>query len=133
MQFLLDNYFLIAAAVVSGALLAWPMLRSRAGGPALSTLQATQLINARNAQVVDVREAGEYGAASLPNARNIPLGEIDKRAAELRKERPVIVFCNGGGRAPRAAARLRAAGLAEVYVLEGGLAAWREAGLPLKS
>jgi rhodanese-related sulfurtransferase len=133
MQFLLDNYLLIAVAIASGALLIWPMVRERTGGPAVTTLQATQLINARNAQIVDVREAGEFGVSSLPNARNIPVGEIDRRAVELRKERPVIVVCNGGGRAPRAAARLRAAGLTEVYVLAGGLAAWRDAGLPLRS
>jgi len=133
MQFLLQNYLLIAVALVSGGLLVWPMLRDRAAGPAVSTLQATQLINARNAQIVDVRDAGEFGEASLPNARNIPIGEIDRRATELRKERPVIVVCNGGGRAPRAAARLRAAGLTEVYVLAGGVAAWRDAGLPLRS
>jgi rhodanese-related sulfurtransferase len=133
MQFLLDNYLLIAVAIASGALLIWPMVRDRTGGPAVTTLQATQLINARNAQIVDVRDAGEFGESSLPNARNIPVGEIDRRAAELRKERPVIVVCNGGGRAPRAAARLRAAGLTEVYVLTGGLAAWRDAGLPLRS
>jgi rhodanese-related sulfurtransferase len=133
MQFLLDNYLLIAVAIASGALLIWPMVRDRTGGPAVTTLQATQLINARNAQIVDVRDAGEFGESSLPNARNIPVAEIDRRAVELRKERPVIVVCNGGGRAPRAAARLRAAGLTEVYVLAGGLAAWRDAGLPLRS
>jgi rhodanese-related sulfurtransferase len=133
MQFLLDNYLLIAIAVASGALLVWPMLRDRAGGPALTTLQATQLINARNAQIVDVRDAGEFAQSSLPNARNIPVAEIAKRATELRKERPVIVVCDGGRRAPRAAGELRAAGLTEVYVLAGGLAAWRDAGLPLRS
>jgi rhodanese-related sulfurtransferase len=45
----------------------------------------------------------------------------------------VIVLCNAGNIAGRAAAQLRAAGLAEVYVLAGGLNAWREAGLPLKA
>lgn len=132
MQFVLENYLLIAVALVSGGLLAWPLLRDRAAGPALSTLQATQLINAKNAQVVDVRAAEQFAAGSLPNARHIPADQIDQRAAELRKERPVIVVADGGQLAPRAASRLRAAGLAEVYVLAGGLAAWRAAGLPLR-
>jgi len=124
---------LLTAALVSGGMLLWPVLRDRAAGPSLSTLQATQLINSKNAQVVDVREPSEFGGGSLPNARNIPLGEIGRRAAELKKERPVLLVCATANRASRAAAQLRAAGFAEVYVLAGGLAAWREAGLPVRA
>ena len=41
-----------AIAFISGAMLVWPLVRNRAGGPSLSTLQATQLINGKNAQIV---------------------------------------------------------------------------------
>ena len=134
MQFFIDNALLIAVAFLSGGMLLWPLIRSRAGGPALTTLQATQLINGKHAQVVDIRDAADFAKGSLPNARNIPLGELATRAAkELKKDRPVIVLCNTGSTAGRAAAQLRAAGMAEVYVLAGGLAAWREAGLPVKA
>ena len=134
MQFFIDNALLIAVAFVSGAMLLWPLIRSRAGGPALTTLQATQLINSKHAQVVDVRDAAEFARGSLPNAKNIPLPELATRAPkELKKDRPVIVLCNAGNIAGRAAAQLRASGLSEVYVLAGGLAAWREAGLPVRA
>lgn len=134
MQFFIDNALLIAVAFVSGAMLLWPLIRSRAGGPALTTLQATQLINSKHAQVVDVRDAAEFARGSLPNAKNIPLPELATRAPkELKKDRPVIVLCNAGNIAGRAAAQLRASGLPEVYVLAGGLAAWREAGLPVRA
>jgi rhodanese-related sulfurtransferase len=134
LQFFIDNALLIAVAFVSGGMLLWPLLRSRAAGPALSTLQATQLINSKHAQVLDVRDAAEFARGSLPNARNIPLAEVSARAAkELRKDRPVIVLCNAGNIAGRAAAQLRASGVAEVYVLAGGLNAWREAGLPVRA
>ncbi len=134
MQIFIDNALLILVAFVSGGMLLWPLLRSRAGGPALTTLQATQLINGKHAQVVDVRDAAEFARGSMPNARNIPLGELGSRAGkELKKDRPVIVLCNAGNIAGRAAAQLRAAGIAEVYVLAGGLNAWREAGLPIKA
>jgi rhodanese-related sulfurtransferase len=133
-QFFIDNALLIAVAFVSGGMLLWPLLRARAAGPALTTLQATQLINNKHAQVVDVRDAADFARGSLPNAKNIPLAELEKRAAkELKKERPVIVLCNSGNIAGRAAAQLRAAGLPEVYVLAGGISAWREAGLPVKA
>jgi rhodanese-related sulfurtransferase len=114
-------------------MLLWPVLRARAAGPSLTTLQATQLINAKHAQVVDVRSAEEFGKGSLPNARNIPTAAMRQRAGELKKERPVILVCNSGRSAVPAAAQLRAAGFAEVYVLAGGLMAWREAGLPVKA
>ncbi len=134
MQFFIDNALLIAVAFVSGGMLLWPLLRMRASGPALTTLQATQLINGKHAQVVDIRDAAEFARGSLPNAKNIPFAELGTRGPkELKKERPVIVLCNAGNIAGRAAAQLRAAGLAEVYVLAGGLNAWREAGLPLKA
>jgi rhodanese-related sulfurtransferase len=131
-QFFIDNIFLIAIAFLSGAMLVWPLIRSRAAGPALSTLQATQLINSKNAQIVDVRSADDFAKGSLPNARNLPTAAIKDRLGELKKERPVIVVCNTGASAGPAAAQLRSAGFGEVFVLAGGLAAWREAGLPVK-
>lgn len=134
MQFFIDNALLIVVAFVSGAMLLWPLMRSRAAGPALTTLQATQLINSNHAQLLDVRTAAEFARGSVPNAKNIPLAELGGRAAkELKKDKPVIVLCNAGNIAGRAAAQLRASGMGEVYVLAGGLNAWREAGLPLKA
>ena len=133
MQFFIDNIFLIAVAFISGGMLIWPVVRARASGPSLSTLQATLLINSKHAQVVDVRSAEDFGKGSLPNAKNIPTAKLQERAGDLKKDRPVIIVCNTGSTAGAAAAQLRAAGLSDVYVLAGGLAAWREAGLPVRS
>jgi rhodanese-related sulfurtransferase len=130
-KFILDNLPLIFIALFSGGLLVWPTLRNRAGGPKLGTLAATQLMNARDVQIVDVRTPPEFGAGSLRDARNLPLTELPARAGELRKDRPVIVVCEAGRRASLAAVKLRSAGIAEVYILDGGLNAWRAAGLPV--
>jgi rhodanese-related sulfurtransferase len=132
-QFFTDNIFLIAIAFISGGMLVWPLVKSRASGPALSTLQATQLINARNATIVDTRSPDEFAKGSLPNAKNVPADKIGDRMRELKKDRPLIVVCATGSTAGRTAAQLRAGGFNEVYVLGGGLAAWREAGLPIRS
>jgi rhodanese-related sulfurtransferase len=132
LQFLTDNILLIAIAFVSGALLVWPLVRGRAGGPSVSTLQATQLINGKHAQVVDIRAADEFAKGSLPNARNVPRDKLKDAPAGLKKDKPVIVVCNTGSTAASAAAQLRALGYGEVYVLGGGLAAWRAAGLPVR-
>lgn len=133
MQFILDNVFLIAIALISGGMLLWPMVKGRAGGSTLSTLQVTQLINSRNALIVDVRNPDEFAKGSLPNARNVPADKIDEKMRDMKKDKPVIVVCDTGNRAGRLAAQMRANGFAEVYVLAGGLAAWREAGLPIRT
>jgi len=133
-QFFIDNVFLIAIAFISGGMLIWPFVRGRAAGPSLSTLQATQLINSRNAVIVDVRTPQEFATGSLPGARNVAVDKVDKVDEKaIKKDKPLIVVCATGSRAGKAAAQLRARGYGEVYVLAGGLAAWREAGLPIRS
>lgn len=132
MQFIIDNIFLFAVALASGAMLLWPLVRARTAGPSVTSLEATRLINSKNAQVVDVRAANDFAAGSLPNAKNIPGANLKERAGELKKERPVIVVCNTGTTAGPAAAQLRAAGFSDVFVLAGGITGWREAGLPLR-
>ena len=131
MKFLIDNILLVAIAVLSGAMAIWPLLRARAGGPTLDTLAATQLMNSRDVQIVDVRSAAEFGSGSLRNARNIPLEQVAAQAPALPKDKPAIVVCETGRRASLAAVKLRSAGIHEVYILAGGLHAWRAAGLPV--
>jgi len=87
-QFLIDNIILIAVAFFSGAMLVWPAIRGRASGPSLSTLQATQLINARNPQIVDLRSADDFAKGSLPNARNLPSDKLNDRIGDLKKDKP---------------------------------------------
>ena len=133
MQFFVENIFLIAIAFISGGMLIWPLVRSRASGPALTTLQVTQLINSKNATVVDIRPPEEFAKGSLPNARNLPADRVKDRAGELKKDKPLIVVCANGRNAGTVAAQLRSSGFSEVFVLGGGLAAWREAGLPIRT
>ena len=137
MDFVRNNLLLIAVALVSGAMLVWPLLRRVTGGPWVSTGEATQLMNREDALVVDVREPGEYGAGHILGARNVPLAQIDERISsggELakRKEKPVIVYCDGGERASKAAAVLRKLGFTRVVNLSGGLPGWQQAGLPVE-
>ena len=124
---------LVAVAVVSGTMLLWPYLRRGTGGPWVSTLEATQMINREDAVVLDVRDAAEFSAGHLPGARNMPLANIESRSAELDKikAKPVIVLCADGSRASKAATVLREKGFAKVVNLSGGFPAWQQAGLPV--
>ena len=133
-KFVGDNIFLVAVAFVSGAMLVWPAVRRGAGGASVSTLQAILLMNQKNALVLDVRDAAEYEKGHMLNARNIPLGELEARSAELdkHKAKPVIAVCDTGNRSGRAAAALRKQGFEQVFTLGGGIGAWQQAGLPLE-
>ena len=132
-KFVIDNWPLIAVAVVSGLMLVWPLFAGVRGGARVSTLQATQLINQKDAVVIDIREQAEYSRGHISNAKSFPVKVLDERRTEIEKfkSQPVIVSCDTGQRAGAAADKLRALGLGEVYVLTGGLNAWREAGLPV--
>jgi rhodanese-related sulfurtransferase len=132
MKFITENIFLIAIAFVSGAMLVWPLVRRGTGGPSVGTLEATMLINQKDAIVIDVREPGEFAQTHILNARNVPLGELAARLKDLErfKEKPVIVSCATGNRSGSAAAILRKHGFANVVNLAGGVAAWQQAGLP---
>jgi rhodanese-related sulfurtransferase len=132
MKFITENFFLIAIAFVSGAMLVWPLVRRGSGGPAVGTLEATRLINQSDAIVLDVRPATEFAQTHILNARNIPLDEMEARLKELErfKQKPVIVSCATGSRSGSAAAVLRKHGFTNVVNLAGGVAAWQQAGLP---
>lgn len=84
------------------------------------------------AVLVDVREPDEHLRLRIPGARNIPLSRIELAEFEMRSGRPVLFHCRSGMRTTDHADRL--AGLAagcEVYGVEGGLDAWKRAGLPV--
>lgn len=136
LKFVQNNLLLFAVAVTSGAMLLWPLVRRAGAGPSVSALQATQLMNREDALVIDVRDPGEYGAGHILGAKSVPLARLEagEVPAEVvkRKNRSVIVYCERGDRAEKAAAALRKQGFEKAVSLAGGLAAWRQAGLPVE-
>jgi rhodanese-related sulfurtransferase len=131
-QFIVENWLLILAAFVSGALLVWPMV-TRGGGGALSPTDAVRLINQDKAVLIDVREPAEFAAGHAAGARNVPLNTLDSaKGLPTNKAIPLVVVCATGARSSRAAAQLRKAGYSSVHSLAGGTAAWRSASLPIE-
>lgn len=119
-------------ALISGGMLFWQLVNS-GGNDRVSPLQATLLLNRDDALVIDVREANEWTGGHIPNARHIPLGQLEKRLGEIEKfkTRPLIVSCQSGNRSSSACAKLKKHGFEKVFNLAGGIGAWREAGLPM--
>jgi rhodanese-related sulfurtransferase len=134
LKFLLDNWYLVLAALVSGGLLLWPSLAKRGGAGGVSTAEAVRLINREKAVLIDVGEPAEYAAGHVAGARNVPFGTLETagKALPTNKALPLIVVCPTGARAGRAVGVLRKLGHAQVHALSGGLAAWREANLPVE-
>jgi len=135
LPFLENNWWLIVVLVVSGGMLVWPFFSGRFSGVReVGALEATALINRRNAVLIDVRETKEYQEGRIPNAVHMPQSEIANRAQELKRHatRPVIAYCDRGARGRTAAGTLAKLGFGEVYTLRGGLKAWSEAGLPVE-
>ena len=74
-------------------------------------------------QIVDVRNQGEFALGHLPEATHIPVAQLRKRASELRKEMPTVVYCAGGYRSSIGASVLRAQGFTDVSDVLGGFQA----------
>ena len=133
MQFIQDNWMLVALAVVSGAMLVWSFVGARLSGvEQADTLKATRLYN-DDALVLDVREDKEYAEGHIPKAKHIPLGQLADRLNELDKfkTKPVLVTCRSGQRSARACGMLKKAGFETVYNQAGGIIAWERANLPV--
>lgn len=133
-EFAKENLLLIAVAVVSGVMLVLPLVRRGIGGQGVDTLRATQLINREDALVIDLRDAAEVAHGKIIGARHVPLGQLEARAGELRKnkEKALIAYCARGNQSAQAVAILRKHGYANVFSLSGGFAAWQQAGLPVE-
>lgn len=136
MQFLIANWYLVLAAIVSGGLLLLPTLKQAAagGGPnAVATGEAVRLINREKATLIDVSEPPAYAAGHATGARNVPLSTLEAAPKGLpaNKALPLLVMGGAGVNVNRAAGMLRKAGYADVRTVAGGLAAWREASLPV--
>ena len=136
MKFVIENGWLIAAMALSGGFLLWPEIQKLLGTSAeIGTLEAVQMINQKNAIVLDVRETAEYAGGRIVNARQIPMSELESKLKTLEKfkEKPIIVTCKTGIRSAAAIKLLKKNAFNQVYQLKGGLAAWQQANLPLET
>jgi rhodanese-related sulfurtransferase len=87
----------------------------------------------KGAVPVDVREPTELGPGLLPGAIHVPLGEVSARASDLPRHVPLVVYCGHGERASSAVSLLEQAGFGPLLNLNGGSAAWTEAGYPVEA
>ncbi|MCB1567406.1 MAG: sulfurtransferase [Xanthomonadales bacterium] len=99
--------------------------------------------HAADTVLIDVREPGEFAEGHLPGAINLPRGVLefkieahpalacDTSPALADRQRAIVVYCLSGGRSMLACDSLQRLGFTQIRSLTGGIAAWREAGLPV--
>ena len=131
----LGNHFVLALAFIGVlvALLVIQMQQFMRGYTALTPAGLTQLINRENAYVIDVSAQAEFESGHVPGAHHLLPSQVDPEGKELSKSRetPVALTCRNGQASATAAQKLKKAGYAKVFWLEGGISAWREAQMPL--
>lgn len=96
--------------------------------PKLSPAEAKRLMD-EGAVLVDIRDRDEHARERVPGARNHPLSQLD--SASFSETAVVIFHCRSGMRTQTNVARLAKAVQGQAYIVEGGIEAWRKAGLPV--
>jgi adenylyltransferase/sulfurtransferase len=99
----------------------------------LSAKEVSDRVASGELKVVDVREQWEFARDHIPNATLIPLGQIIARPKDVITADNVVFVCEVGQRSAVAAEMAAALGMQQVFNLEGGMQAWRTAGLPVES
>jgi len=135
LQYLQSNIGLVLLALTSGVMLLWSFFGNRLRKVKdVNIVAAMQLINHKNALVLDVREADEFNAGHIMNAKQIPLGKLKDRLGELERYRtqPIVVVCRSGQRSATACALMGNREFGQVYNLSGGMMAWQKADLPVE-
>lgn len=94
---------------------------------AVPSVKPEKLNTVKDAFVLDVRTANEFGEGHIPGAHQLHAGRVLWELEKLPKDRPVVTYCRSGARASVVASALRAAGYTNLIELEGSYPAWRQA------
>ena len=96
--------------------------------PTIDAVQAKRLID-EGAILVDIREADERAREHVPGSRHTALSRLS--AIDSATSKAVVFHCRSGARTAANAGRLAQAAGCDAYLLQGGIEAWKKAGLPV--
>lgn len=100
----------------------------------ISISEFEKMSSKKRNKVIDVRTPEEVAEGQLAGAMNINfLGEnFSQEIAALNKNKTYLLYCRSGARTRKAADQMQKAGFKRIYMLEGGITAWNEAGKPIE-
>lgn len=104
-------------------------------GPVIGADELALLLSERpDIRLLDVRTPGEYERMHIRGAYNVPLDTLGEHGGEIRAhvDEPVVLVCQSGGRARKAEAALKQAGMPNLHVLDGGLNGWVDSGMAVE-
>ncbi|MDK2989452.1 MAG: hypothetical protein PWR16_981 [Methanoculleus sp.] len=132
--FLLVAGSIIAAAFIGGCLREGPAPDDRIIRT-IPPVEASALLEEREGDpgfvVIDVRRPDEFAGGHIPGAINIDSADFSEHLDALDRNGTYLVYCQRGGRSAGVRELMREAGFREVYEIEGGMSAWKAAGLPV--
>lgn len=107
-------------------------IKQSRGTTGLTPGQATQLINHKDAVIVDLRDSDAFASGHIVGAISIPHAEWDTKQKKLEKfkTQPIVLVCSTGIDSLKKHTILQKKGL-PIYTLTGGMRAWKEAGMPI--
>jgi len=136
-EFVTNNLILFAALLGVLVMLIKAELDHQVNkGLLISASMAIRLMNNNDETlIIDIRPVAEYKNGHINGAKNIPLNEFASGINDYSKfkDKPVLIYCNSGNTATRAIKSLKGAGFGKINNLEGGIAAWKEANMPLST
>jgi rhodanese-related sulfurtransferase len=103
------------------------------GYKSLNPAGLTLMINQNDAQIIDVSAIADFDKGHIIGAKNIVLSQVapDHKLLAKAKEQPIVLVCKTGLQSAEAAKKLVKAGFKQLYWLDGGIAAWLHADMPL--
>jgi hydroxyacylglutathione hydrolase len=123
----------VAGCFSTGVVDAWVQShRAAQGVPEVSPEQLTSLLAADAVELIDVRNSSEWEAGHIPGSRNLPLGRLPETLEQVPRGKPLVVYCQSGGRAGVAIGVLQANGFDHVSHLTGDFGAWSADGRPVE-
>jgi rhodanese-related sulfurtransferase len=111
-------------------LLKSPATKDASGLPAIDAATARRWHGDEGCVFVDIREEAEFRAEHISGAQLAPLSRLEQALAEKSKTAKTVFYCLGGTRTQANAARLAGCGIADAYLLAGGIRAWKAEGGP---
>lgn len=130
--FVVHHWFLWSLLVLIIVLIALLEAQKNLGGGA--SLQSQQVVNMMNhdgAKVIDIRSVDNFRAGHILGAQNIPAADLANKLAKAQKQKPLILVCATGAESVKAAKELKQLNFEKVYNLQGGMASWKNANLPV--
>lgn len=133
-EFLLNHWVLAGLFIIVLILIIIEEARSKGlGGTGITPQKLTQLINQDQVIIIDIRPTNAFKDGHIINSMNIPQDVIDNELKKLekKKDKQIVIVDLNGQKSNSVAAKLRKAGFENVFMLIGGINAWKSANMPM--